>query len=218
MFKAQKGDLIAFDAEFVSVEIERSELSSSGHRVVSDEGRQVLARISLLNEEGSVMLDDYILPSEPIVDYVTRFSGLVADDLDPQLSKHALVDSRTAYLKLRYLMDKGCIFVGHGLQKDFETANLFVPPQQILDTVELWRLPAQRKISLRFLAGYVLKSKIQDEIHDSIEDALTALRLYKHFREVEKKGKDALEAELEKLYSFGNRTNWTLGLDDISPA
>jgi hypothetical protein len=32
---------------------------------------------------------------------------------------------------------------------------------QIRDTVELWRLPNQRKISLRFLASYVLKEDIQ---------------------------------------------------------
>jgi PAB-dependent poly(A)-specific ribonuclease subunit 2 len=215
MLKTQKGDLIAFDAEFVSVEVERSELNSSGHRVVSDEGRQVLARISLVSEDGKVMLDDYILPSEPIVDYVTRFSGLTADDLDPQHSKHAVVDSRTAFLKLRYLLDKGCIFIGHGLQKDFETANLFVPPEQIRDTVELWRLPAQRKISLRFLAGHVLKSMIQDEIHDSIEDAVTALHLFKRHRELTTKGGDALEKALDELYTFGNMCNWTLGLEGI---
>jgi uncharacterized membrane protein YhaH (DUF805 family) len=33
--------------------------------------------------------------------------------------------------------------------------------QQIRDTVELWRLPNQRKISLRFLASYILKEDIQ---------------------------------------------------------
>jgi PAB-dependent poly(A)-specific ribonuclease subunit 2 len=52
-------------------------------------------------------------------------------------------------MKLRYFIDQGCIFIGHGLQKDFETANIFVPPDQILDTVELWRLPEKRKISLK---------------------------------------------------------------------
>ena len=216
MLKTQAGDLLAFDAEFVSVEVERSELSSSGHRVVSDEGRQVLARISLLSEDGKVILDDYILPSEPIVDYVTRFSGLTAEDLDPQRSKHAVVDSRTAYLKLRYLLDKGCIFVGHGLQKDFETANIFVPPEQIWDTVELWRLPAQRKISLRFLCGYLLKRQIQDEVHDSIEDAKTALDLYHHFQKVKEAGRDKLDKELEELYAYGTRNNWTLGLEESS--
>lgn len=48
-----------------------------------------------------------------------------------------------------------------------------VPPEQVIDTVEIYRLPDQRKISLRFLAYCLLNSDIQLETHDSIEDAKT---------------------------------------------
>lgn len=41
-------------------------------------------------------------------------SGLTASDLDPGSSPHHLVHQRTAYLKLRALADRGCVFVGHG--------------------------------------------------------------------------------------------------------
>ena len=78
-----------------------------------------------------VMTDDYVLPSEPVMDYLTRFSGLTAEDLDPATSRHNLVTSRTAYLKLRYLIDRGCVLVGHGLKKDFRIINIFVPPSQV---------------------------------------------------------------------------------------
>ena len=66
--------------------------------------------------------------------------------------------------------------------------SLSLTYKQIRDTVELWRLPNQRKISLRFLAAYLLKADIQDEIHDSIEDAKTALLLYLHYELVRAKG------------------------------
>lgn len=215
-----RGALVAFDGEFVSVELERAVVSARGARVVAAESRQVLARMSLVEgglvglppETLRVLVDDYILPSEAIVDYVTRFSGIVAEDLQPAVSRHAVVTNRTAYLKLRFFVDRGCCFVGHGLQKDFETANIVVPSDQVIDTVELWRLPAQRKISLRFLASYLLRANIQDEVHDSIEDAKTALALYRHYEAIKAQGPAALQAVLDDLYAYGTRCNWVIGL------
>lgn len=96
------------------------------------------------------------------------------------------------------------------MQKDFETANVFVPPEQILDTVELWRLPSQRKIKLRFLASHILQSDIQDDIHDSIEDAKTALSLFRKYEVVKSKGEEELTATLNDLYQHGNKVNWMI--------
>lgn len=64
-------------------------------------------------------MDDYILSSEPVVDYLSEYSGISAADLDPVASNRPLVTLKTAYKKLRILVDHGCIFVGHGLKKDF---------------------------------------------------------------------------------------------------
>lgn len=48
-----------------------------------------------------------------------------------------------------------------------------------MDTVDLFYLKRQRKLSLRFLSAYLLHQNIQTYTHDSIEDACTALSLYK---------------------------------------
>ena len=62
--------------------------------------------------------------------------------------------------------------------------NMVVPKEQILDTVELFRYDGSRKLNLRFLAKHVLGMNIQTGNHDSIEDARTALALYRKYLEL----------------------------------
>lgn len=101
------GDLIAFDAEFVSVQEEESVLTNTGSKLVTRETRYALARFSVIDcHSGNILLDDYVLPCEPVVNYLTRFSGIVEGDLDPKNSPHHLISMRSAYLKLRCLMER----------------------------------------------------------------------------------------------------------------
>lgn len=206
------GDLLAFDAEFVSVGDEESILTETGSKLTIREMRYAMARISVLDcNTRTVILDDHVLPREPVVDYLTRFSGIVAKDLDPKSSPHHLISTRSAYMKLRYLVERGCIFIGHGLQMDFWTANLAVPPNQIIDTVEIYHKPAQRYVSLRFLANFVLKRDMQQDIHDSVEDALAAYQLYA--TAVQLKASGEFDKLINDLYEFGFKCDWKLGVD-----
>lgn len=45
--------------------------------------------------------------AEPVVDYLTRFSGLRPGDLDAAVSPHHLVTLKSAYVRLRSLVDRG---------------------------------------------------------------------------------------------------------------
>lgn len=126
---------------------------------------------SCLTVSGSMLIDDRIAATEPIVDYLTRFSGLAPGDLDPSVSRYPLVPIKAAYLRLRFLRDRGCRFVGHGVEKDFRIINMHVPDAQVVDTVKLFRLPNQRNIGLRFLAAYLLKADIQVRPRGSQADA-----------------------------------------------
>lgn len=96
------------------------------------------------------------------------------------------------------------------MSQDFATANIFVPPSQIIDTVEIFHLPKMRYISLRFLVNYLLKRDMQQDIHDSIEDARAAFDLYLKAVEYRKSGE--FGKVLREIYDFGRKTEWKLGV------
>jgi PAB-dependent poly(A)-specific ribonuclease subunit 2 len=125
------GTLVAIDAEFVALQQEETEIRSDGTKSLIRPSTLTLARVSVLRgddgpKECVPFIDDYIATSEPIVDYLTEFSGIVAGDLDYLQSKHTLVPLKVAYKKLRLLVDLGCIFIGHGLNKDFRIISKFL--------------------------------------------------------------------------------------------
>lgn len=208
----EKIQLVAIDCEFVAVEREEVEQGRDGAVRVVKPTRLSLARVTVIRADGphlgTTFIDDYILTSEAVVDYLTRFSGLKPGDLDPSVSPHHLVTLKTAYIKLRALCDRGIIFIGHGLKKDFQMINIVVPRRQIIDTVELFYLPKQRRLGLRFLAAHLLGADIQTDTHDSIEDARTALSLWQRYEQVKQDG--ALAQLLADLYNAGRRTGFKI--------
>lgn len=215
------GDLISIDAEFIALNPEELEISSNGTRSLVRPSTMSLARVSVLrgqgDHEGEPFIDDHIATTARVFDYLTQFSGIVDGDLDPARSKHTVVPQKVAYKKLRLLVDMGCVFIGHGLKKDFRIINIHVPAKQVIDTVDLFSSTSQaRKLSLRFLSWFLLKEAIQADRtgeeeaivsgHDSIEDARAALHLYRIYETFQKSGR--LEDVMEDLYEEGKRLNW----------
>jgi PAB-dependent poly(A)-specific ribonuclease subunit 2 len=67
-------------------------------------------------------------------------------------------------------------------------------------------------ISLKFLSWHLLGKKIQGATHDSIEDAVTALQLYRKYLQI--KAEDKLIETLNTLYDKGKECGWKVPDDE----
>lgn len=216
----EKGTVLALDCEFVMVARDEADIFGDGTWQVVVPARKALARVSVIRGygklKGTALIDDYVAVREPVVDYLTRFSGLSEGDLDASRSPHKVSSLKSVYKRLRCLVDAGCIFVGHGLKSDFRIINFVVPPNQVIDTVTLFRAKNKRLLGLRFLSNTLLGGDIQSKTHDSIEDADAALRLYDLYVKLKKGegGEQRLQRTIKELYAYGYAHGWKADADE----
>ncbi|TGJ86618.1 hypothetical protein E0Z10_g2144 [Xylaria hypoxylon] len=211
---AGPGTVVAIDTEFVKIAQPEVEMHSDGNSKIIRPTVHALARASIVRgtgmDEGMPFIDDYIFINETVVDYLTSYSGITEQDLDKTIAAergHNLVPLKIAYKKIWILLNLGCKFLGHGLKQDFRVINIHVPRAQVIDTSDLFFIKERlRKLSLQFLAYTILKEDIQLHTHDSIEDACTALRLYRKYQEYVEAG--ILETMLQEIYAKGLASNF----------
>ncbi|TRY80386.1 hypothetical protein TCAL_14520 [Tigriopus californicus] len=137
------GDLVALDAEFVTLTPEEKSSGRNGRLITVKAAVRLVGRVTCVRgwgpRRGVPFIDDHISCEEEISDYVSKYSGIFPGDLDPTQSSHHFL--KRTYKKVRHLVDVGCIFVGHGLKNDFDMLGIVVPSDQVVDTVHLFHLP-----------------------------------------------------------------------------
>lgn len=160
--------------------------------VGADGKRSILARASIVNEDGNVIMDAHVLPTERVTDYRTAVSGVRAKDL-------TAANGAVAFKKVQAQMSellRGRILVGHSLKNDMRVLMLDHPKRDTRDTSLYHPLtrplrPEERCVpgaprgrgcrALRDLVRQHLGLEIQKGEHSSVDDARATLALYKKF-------------------------------------
>ncbi|XP_038069116.1 uncharacterized exonuclease C637.09-like [Patiria miniata] len=129
-----------------------------------------LTRVSLVDEKHHVLYNSLVKPHNPIIDYVTRYSGITKQLLDP-----VTVRLEDVQRDIIALLPSDAILVGQSLENDLRALKLYHP--HVIDTSNLFT--GSYRVALRKLAWKYLGVTIQEQEtgHDSVEDAIVALKL-----------------------------------------
>ncbi|KNC75988.1 hypothetical protein SARC_11502, partial [Sphaeroforma arctica JP610] len=72
-----------------------------------------LTRVTIVDEHQTLLMDELIKPSQPVIDYNTRFSGIRAEDIDKATMT---MDDVHKYLKENITTET--VLIGHSLDSD----------------------------------------------------------------------------------------------------
>ncbi|KAG8930977.1 hypothetical protein FRC02_003398 [Tulasnella sp. 418] len=151
-------------------------------------GRE-LGRVSVVDfDNGLVIFDSLVKPTNPITSYLTAYSGLTEDIMSeakftlPEIQKQLMAPG---------MIDGATILLGHSLENDLRALQLSHP--RVIDTAIIYHHTKgpPSKPGLKWLAQKWLGKQIQtsDKGHDSREDATTCVEL--------------LKKKMEQGYNFG---------------
>ncbi len=134
-----------------------------------------LAWLAVTSCSGEVLVDTLVKPDEPILDYLTKYSGVSAEKLAPVTTTLA-----QAQAMLLAVIDADTYLCGHSLENDLHALGLI--HERILDTSLLYprgTAPSRfQKHALRYLTDKFLKRQIQGgDFHSPSEDAAAAMEL-----------------------------------------
>lgn len=139
-------------------------------------GQHELARISIVDENCVSVYETLVRPYNSIIDYMTSYSGITSE-----MMANVTKTLKEVQADVRKLLPPDAILVGQSLNCDMIAMEMLHP--YIIDTSVIYNVTGarKRKSRLQYLAKEFLGEEIQNNVqgHDSIEDAITSLKLTK---------------------------------------
>lgn len=80
----------------------------------------MLARVSIVNEKGEIIMDKYVRPTQPVIDFRTKFSGITPDLLE---NAHNFADVQAEVSRIKF----NRILVGHAIHNDLRVLKMEHP-------------------------------------------------------------------------------------------
>ncbi len=117
-----------------------------------------MTRVTVVNTKLKTIYETLVKPSNPILDYNSKFSGIKEGDLDRVTTTLSDVQTR-----LRTLFNDKTILIGHSLDSDLKALKLI--HDTVIDTAQVFphRRGLPYKRALRTLTAEFLKKIIQDD-------------------------------------------------------
>ncbi|XP_005660112.2 RNA exonuclease 1 homolog isoform X2 [Sus scrofa] len=131
-----------------------------------------LTHVTVVDSSLQVVYDTFVKPDEEIIDYNTRFSGVVENDL--KNTKTSICDVQAILLNL---FSADTILIGHSFEHSLYALKLI--HTSVVDTTVMFphRLGLPHKRSLKSLVADYLQRIIQDDGHNSSENATACMEL-----------------------------------------
>ncbi|KAH8826240.1 MipD protein [Flagelloscypha sp. PMI_526] len=174
------GKYISMDCEMVGIGLDGSESS--------------LARVSVVNYHGYILMDEIVQQREKVVDFRTRWSGIREGDLkrakpfeEIQKQVSTLLDDR--------------ILIGHAVHNDLKALLLTHPRQSTIDTqiyAYKHKVTKSKYISLKNLVMQELDVSIQEGEHSSVIDARATMSIFRLHKKEWEKGAEVRAARSER--------------------
>ncbi|XP_070154094.1 uncharacterized protein [Polyergus mexicanus] len=131
-----------------------------------------LTKVTVIDLFGNLVYDTLVKPKTKIIDYNTRFSGITEEQmLNVTMTLEQVQEELITFIHAE------TILLGHNLASDFRMLHLF--HENVVDTTMMFPhdYGFPYCMGLKTLARKVLRWNIQENTHDSIEDARVVVDL-----------------------------------------